>query len=495
MENKHDFYNILKITYNHYLPYLQEEKGIFNLIDPIDNEVIGFHYGETHLGSAFIIGGILYNDKNILEAGKKIIKGFLKNGINYSKNPAYHWDFNNFALCFLANYLKNQNIESDLCEKIKSFILLQQDSNNPTINWYPMRIYVNNCKYYWTNDSKYLSIIQFCKKEIEKAQYDDGFFEDLLPKGTSFNFQYHIYTTALLALLSLDNITIGNLEKAVSRFEDIIDPNGDINYLGRGNNQIFAWGPAIFLSSLLENKNTYNRLLNYIYDKGIKCIENNNLIVNDYSGKDKIWWWDYHYSSVYLAHYIFWIILSSITGKKIEYKYTKAITCDSGVHINNDNNYYSVLFDGRNHYLAERGPQIGNITNKKNNITYFKGSFGPFYNNFGYKYLLTLNTYFNFVGMIEQKYKFKSMNYKILEPQKINIYEKDNRLNIEMKYCKKYKGIINIPWFISSKNFKVYVEGREIPLINILNYKGPYGMTYLFQSNEVILNEFKIVIE
>ena len=87
------------------------------------------------------------------------------------------------------------------------------------------------------------------------------------------------------------------------------------------------------------------------------------------------------------------------------------------------------------------------------------------------------------------------MNYKILEPQKINIYEKDNRLNIEMKYCKKYKGIINIPWFISSKNFKVYVEGREIPLINILNYKGPYGMTYLFQSNEVILNEFKIVIE
>ena len=491
MQEDNKYYKILKATYNHYLPYLTNNgDNEVQLIDPVDKKVIGFHYGETHMGVAFILGGVHFKNDAIRDMGYRIINGFVNHVTDYQKDPAYHWDFNNFALCVLYEYLDKTDVE--FCKRIKKFIISQQDSNNATINWYPMRLYVNWWKYQWTGEKKYKAIMCDFKKRISSAQYADGYIEDLLPKGTSFNFQYHMFTTSLLAFLKLRDIDVANVSSAVSRTEDMMDYQGDINYLGRGNNQIFAWGPAIYLYSVLEDQTSYNKAIEYVYDRAFTSIENDNLILNDFEGSDKNWWWDYHYCSVYIAHFIFWLMLAAIEQKKLPYKYEINNLSDSGVHIHKGN-YCVVIFDGRRHYLAESGKIIAGITDRKG-MCYFKGAFGPHYKEYGFKYAAPSDSFHNFIGIMKQENIFGRFVQKPVYPDKIGIVEDNELVRISIKYKRNNRGIVNLPLFTETSRVKVFDGfGNEIFIRLNRVFKGPYGMVNLYQSGEITVD--RIIIE
>jgi hypothetical protein len=168
------YQDILQTIYGHYQPYLQKDEDGLILVDPVDKKVIGFHYGETHMGGAFILGGLKHGKSDMVETGVAILYSFFAHAKEYGQNPAYHWDFNNFALCTIYEYLEITNQLPELQERIKEFILVQQDSNNATINWHPMRIYVNQWKYEWTRDEKYKSLAESLGKKIVERSMTTG---------------------------------------------------------------------------------------------------------------------------------------------------------------------------------------------------------------------------------------------------------------------------------------------------------------------------------
>lgn len=479
------YYDVLKTVYEHYLPYLEKDEYGLNLIDPVDEKVIGFHYGETHLGGAFIIGGIKYEVPEMVETGISILESFIAHAHEYQQHAAYHWDFNNFALCAVYEYLEKTEKFSELRDKIRTFVLLQQDSNNATINWIPMRIFVNEWKFKWTKDESYKSKIDYLEKQIGKAQYADGFIEDLLPKGTSFNFQYHIFTTAMLTFLKVRGINIANVDLAISRSNDIIDSEGDINYLGRGNNQIFAWGPTIYLYTT-TNTPIVEKAWSYIQQRSLIAIRNDNIILNEFMGNDKIWWWDYHFCSVYIAHYVFWLMLTATEEKKMKWEYLKVDNHDSGIHIYNGNNFI-VTFDGRKHYLAEKGKVISNICH--NGKSFFKGAFGPYYKEYGFKYSSPTDSLHNFVGLLQTSKILGVNTEKALFPKQIFV-EGEKAILI---YKKDTEGIVNVAWF--NETPPLVTDGEKpIQLRENGLFRGPYGWVHLFQSKIIRTDKIEIMI-
>lgn len=475
---------ILESVYEHYQPYLEKDEAGLRLIDPVDKKVIGFHYGETHMGCAFILGGLKYGKLEMIEAGTGVLISFISNAKEYEQQKAYHWDFNNFALCTVYEYLERENRLPELRYRIKEFLLVQQDSNNATINWLPMRIYVNLWKYKCTKNEKYRILADSLGKKIVEAQYKDGFIEDLLPKGTSFNFQYHVFTTSMLAFLNVRGTEIADFNKAASRAIDIMDANGDINYLGRGSNQIFAWGPAIYLYAL-TSYDALKKAWRYIEMRSLTSIGNDNLIVNEFKGTDKGWWWDYHYCSVYISHYLFWLMLADVEEKRINWKYMGRTEEDSGVHIYKGK-YYIVTFDGRKHYLAECGKVIANIS--REGKTYFKGAFGPYYKEYGFKYSSPADSLHNFIGILQTGTVLGTFTEKVIYPDSIEVEEG----KITLKYKKSVKGIINIAWFIDTP--PIINIGAKVLVRHTSKFKGPYGWVNLFQSTECTTSKIEIVI-
>lgn len=501
--------SVIEKIFTHYEQYLKEENDGLLLIDPNDEKLIGFHYGETHLGVAMIIWGMVVKDDRWVDKGKKIIKGFLSHIDEYQKQPAYHWDFNNFAICLLVNYLKGElkNVRNDmhshncdenheLCNELQTFIIKQNDSNNPTINWIPMRIYVNYCKYLWTGNKKYKNLLDNLAKNVRDAQYTDGFYEDLLPKGKSFNFQYHLYTTAVVHFLETQGIKKFDNAKANQQAINIIDPCGDMNYLGRGINQIFAWGPALYLYQGINAPDALQKTWDYFSKRIDIAINNNNLILNEMPGSQKIWWWDYHYASVYFSHLVFWLILGQISeSNKNRFEFIRIPEKDSGVNIIETEHYQVCVFEGRKHYLAESGPLVANICGKDRHYV-FKGAFGPFAGDYGNHYGISTQTIHNYFGLIQEKIVMGYLLEKPVISKSIFVEESNGQLLLQLDLGKKYKSIrVNLPLLCNVDQVKVIYDGnQQLKLKNSGSIVGAYGQTSLYVSELISASKIEIRI-
>lgn len=222
----------------------RDDKGFLYFADPIDKKEISAHYGATHAAAAWVIYGKKIRNQTLLNKGLDLLESVLKRWERSITLPSYHFDFNNFALCVAYDPVKEVNPE--LAECIKNTVLSTQDSNNPTINWYPMRWYVNMRRYQWTGEKRYKDACGKCKKAIVDATYRDGFIDDRIPKGKSFNLQYDVSTVAVMQFLRARGKEL-DISKELGALLNVVAPDGDINYLGRGTNQIFAWGPWIYL--------------------------------------------------------------------------------------------------------------------------------------------------------------------------------------------------------------------------------------------------------
>src|SRR5690606_24343041 len=91
----------------------------------------------------------------------------------------------------------------------------------------------------------------------------------------SYSFQYHAYTLALLGLL-INECGVRNLIPrflaGVALITDFIDPDGDFNYFGRGQRQLFGYVSLLYAlavaTSVLtgqEEKARYAELLSRVF--------------------------------------------------------------------------------------------------------------------------------------------------------------------------------------------------------------------------------------
>lgn len=448
--------------------------------DPLEKKEIVGHYGTSHLSAALIIYGEESGNVELTQTGLLLLESMLKRWDIMKIQPDFHNDFNNFALCLVEKYLKKEE-KNKLLNQIKTIVLTTGDSNHQTVNWLPMRAYVNFCRFNWTKDKKYKDAGLKCLEEIKKATFNDGFIDDRLPIGLSYNLQYNVATVAVMQLLNNIGLEV-DITKELSALLSVISPDGDINYLGRGTNQIFAWGMWMYVlcsSGRLESEQAFLYLNKYMD----VILEENNIMLNTWSGKEKFLWWDYHYCSVYTAHLLLWLVLALRDHKKflIDAKETK-ISGESGVNVYKNNNFFVVTFDGREEYLAERGPVVANFWVSGIGCI-VKGTFGPWRGAFGNKYINNeiINNYF---GIIEIKYNRDFSKNRILKRLHFNM--KNNQfikktpcfmpLNLNLNERKiifqweseeEKEAYLNIPVLMQSKeiidSLKIYID--DVPVL------------------------------
>ena len=482
----------------------QDEKGRFVFEDPIDKKEISAHYGATHAATAFIIRGMAQGDLEILRTGLNMLDSILERWEASSKLHGYHNDFNNFALCLLidrcSSHIGNRG------EKIKATVISTPDSNNPTVNWYPMRWYVNRCRYEWTGNKIYEDKCLELRKLIAQATYKDGFIDDRTPKGISFNLQYNVATVAAMQLLRVRGEEI-DLEKEMGALLCTVAPDGDVNYLGRGTNQIFAWGMWIYLleTSLQGN---ISQALDFLEKQVFIMIEKENMMLNPWEGSEKYMWWDYHYSSVYTAHFLLWLILAKEDSKKAEINPRKINEGDSGVVVVRDEDAFVTWFEGRKEYLSERGPAIMALWTRKSGII-CKGTFGPWQGAFGNKYApkeTTIRNYFGLaiikaekeneiiekvarkLGMLFPKYArelfvpvFAKVNCSICGSKIVLVWENSRKANF-----------LNVPYINSAV---ITINGKEYSLesLRTMKIRNQYGWINVAQIP--IPSRKKLVVE
>lgn len=480
------------------------DDGMLRFIDPNDNEEISAHYGATHAAAAFVIWGKTVNDNAIYQQGLDLLHSVLRRW-NYSKTlPAFHYDFNNFAISILEPF-----VDKETAKLIQDIVCHTEDSNHDTINWLPMRWLVNRKRKEWTNDRQYENNIVYCKKKITEATNADGGIEDRLPHGMSFNLQYDLATVAVLQYLRVHGETI-DLSKELGFLLNAVAPDGDINYQGRGTNQIFAWGLWIYLLASSCQTIALTNSLNFLEPRIQKMLDRNNMMLNGWNGSEKYLWWDYHYASVYTAHCLLWLVLAFIDNDKAVIRSDKSTHDATGLHIHRSENFFVSWFDGRTEYVAERGPSIAAVWSKNQGMI-CKGVFAPWQGPFGNKYIYEDVVLKNYCGLLEiERNKDWSKNryiHKLLPHFEteasckvkplfcpINVVEKNNELELTWNNSTPSEVIFNLPAIAEECKVELFADGIRVPLFCNSAIKNQYGWVFLYQSRKLMAKSFKLIV-
>jgi len=502
---KNSINEMIKLTIDTCKSWFKEgEDGLLRFVDPIDGEEISAHYGATHAAVSFIIYGEKAGDTELTEMGYALLVSVLKRWKTCMSLPAFHNDFNNFALCVIWEYFDKNKKKEKYAEIIKEIVLNTPDSNNPTVNWFPMRWYVNLVRYQWTSEEKYKAVCDKCRADIRTATYTDGFIDDRLPVGLSFNLQYDVATVAVLQYLRNKGENI-DISLELGSLMNVVAPDGDINYLGRGTNQIFAWGLWVYLLSSAGKEEYVRDALNFLIDKVPVMLRNNNMMLNEWPGEEKYMWWDYHYCSVYTAHFLFWLIMADEQFGKYPVSEKIVEPNDSGVKLYKDEDYFVVTFDGRKEYLAEKGPCVAALWTKTSGMI-VKGTFGPWQGAFGNKYNPIDVTIRNNCGLYQQEQNkdFSQNKYlhKIFKENHTEAKESIKPIFSKVLFDKtiiqfetetESELFFNIPFLNLYQDIKLEVDGKIIPLMNTMIIKNQYSWAKVFQSKSVKGRVWKLI--
>lgn len=483
------------------------QKGVDGLdyfVDPNDGVEISAHYGATHAAASFIIWGKMTNNEIIFDKGVSLLRSIIKRWDKSKMLTAFHYDFNNMALVLVADL-----VDDELREQIMTTILLSSDSKHDTINWLPMRWAVNRSREEWTGNRIYNDRIKRCKRLIEAATNLDGGVEDRLPNGLSFNLQYNVATVAILQYLRLEGEDI-DISKELGFLLSCVAPDGDINYLGRGTNQVFAWGLWIYLLSSSFQIDELHTAVGYLAAYLPSMLQHNNIMLNDWNGTEKYLWWDYHYCSVYTAHCLLWLILAYRDLGKSSVTPIFPSSTETGVHIYRSENAFLAWFEGRKEYLSERGPLIAALWTKKQGMI-FKGTFGPWKGYFGNDYIYEDVVVKNFLGLLKVKTEFDWTKipyvHRVFEKTKSDsllyykpvfkpfaIKETDDKLIIDF-LLQKEEVYANVPIFNDSINIECLVDGSRLELSRCQSIKNQYQWVHLCQSRKICANHMVFIID
>jgi len=484
--------------------------GYLQFIDPHDGEEISAHYGASHFAVSLLIIGRMRNDINRYENGVLLLRSVLDKWDENICLKEFHFDFNNFALCVAEEYLNDD--EEGLKQDIRKIVIQTADSNHDTVNWLPMRLYVNNKRFSWTGKEIFQKNSARCGELINLATNSDGGIEDRLPKGASFNLQYNVATVALLQFI---NCRGGNFEISgeLGFLLDKVLPDGDINYHGRGANQIFAWGMWIYLLSSTGRTRELERALDFLTGKLDIALRNKNIMLNEWQGKEKYLWWDYHYCSVYTAHFVFWLSMALQDYRTKPVIPVFSDKCTTGLSIKSSSKFVSVSFEGRSDYLAEKGPALSALW-LENFGTVFKSTMGPWLGQFGNKYLLEEVVLRNFLGLISVNPNYNIQENPILRRvsrfikvesnvtvsplfSEHTISAQEQEFTITFVNRDKKRVMFNLPLLSRPGDLpklSLFIDGNPSALRCNLKIRNQYGWCDVYQSEVSRAREWELVV-
>ncbi|KGJ94228.1 hypothetical protein [Thalassotalea sp. ND16A] len=479
-------------------------------VDPNDGEEISAHYGASHFAVSLIINGRMNSDLDSYDKGVLLLRSVLDGWENNTLLKDFHFDFNNFALCLAEEYLKTD--ENDIRSNIRKIVIQTIDSKHYTVNWLPMRMYVNQKRGLWSGSEKFNKNVLYCKELIKSATNSDGGIEDCLPKGRSFNLQYNVATVALLQFINCRGGEF-DISRELGFLLDKVLPDGDINYHGRGANQIFGWGLWIYLLSSSGRLDELTQALDFLTEKIEITVRNQNLMLNDWHGEEKYLWWDYHYCSVYNAHLVFWLSLAlqDYCKKPVKPIYPKKSS--TGVLVTSNRNYFSVSFEGRSDYLAEKGPMLSALW-VKGYGTVFKSTMGPWLGLFGNRYLEE-SVLRNYIGLLSVKPNFSFQNNRVfrrlsrffVDRQSIKFTPLFNNFRTSIDKDKivftyinsgNQKAMFNLPVIQGPgecPEFSLILDGRPSKLRLDIKYRNQYGWCNLYKSEVSTAREWVLVVK
>ena len=382
---------------------VEDAEGGLRLIDPLDGRAISAHYGDSHLAAALFILGKSRNDAVLINQGLKLVRTVIRDWPKSCTLIDFHQDFNNFALCVIEELV--ENAYDDLSKEIKKLILSARDSSHDTINWHPMRAYVNRSRFEWSNEAKFQDAYYKSIASIQQATNADGGIEDRLPIGSSYNLQYNVSSLATLQLIEKRWRDLGlDLSASLDFLQQNVLPDGDINYLGRGTNQIFAWGPWLYSLSLAHRECGLSAALDFLSERYATAAGNSNILLNEFQGSEKSFWWDYHYCSVYHAHFLFWSVLALRDYASEPSLLIEEIGSGTGLSLTREDFGGAAVFSGRSTYLAESGPSVCALWLSELGVL-FKGGYGPWKGMFGNKYSFPEAVFQNHIGLVSVEKK------------------------------------------------------------------------------------------
>ena len=483
--------NMINLVYARCDSWLSvDEDDNLVLVDPHERKVVGHHYALSHFAAAAILGNAPGSKR--FKDGLAVLHSVLRRWEKDSVVPGFHNDFNHFALVLAHDELERLGLCKEERDAIRRVVLSTADSNHDTINWLPMRMVADDARQRWGGEG--YRALETCRRKIAKAVNDDGLIEDRLPRGTSFNLQYDVSSVALLDLIESRGIDQPvRLDDAYLALAECVLPDGDINYLGRGCNQIFAWGPWIYLLERRGDAAALDLGLKYLSDFMPVMLENENLLLNDLPGADRQLWWDYHYCSVYTAHLLLWLVLAQRAEAGAAAPASgQAKLSDTGVRVLRDERAMAVTFSGRREYLAEQGPVVAAVWTSRHG-TIHKGTFGPWLKAFGFKHS-SPGVLLNHFGLL----RVGRPGAVSLRPFFVPVFTciLGDRLVIEYKSARRASCCLNLPIrpHIDISDVAVYAGDRPIELMRAGGIITQYGFESIVQTAPHEVDRWRVEI-
>lgn len=284
--------------------------------DPIDGHVPGEHYATTHFALLSAILFLATKESRYIEQAIEAIAFHLYTSPDtYAlSNWMYHWDFQNYA--FVATY---DLLKPYLPAKVKDAWLIgiktwQTNHRNKLANWAAMRALAHLHRRKAVGGLSEFFKYHWNARAVSQARQVDGCIDD--HKNISRPIQYHIFAAALLHRIFLLNDSKRMLRWFMAGVDYLlpwIDPDGDFNYWGRGQEQIFGYGAAIYsLQAAAQShgnrqkyQNAADALLRYLVQ--FKNEDHFPLVLNARRDDELYGWYDYHHTTVYNAFLGVWL--------------------------------------------------------------------------------------------------------------------------------------------------------------------------------------------
>ncbi len=339
------------------------------IYDPVDRRIQGEHYSASHFA---LLGAILFQETgeaSYLESAKSAIAFHLRTSASEYRPISewmYHWDFQNYAFALTFRLLQPHLTEDEISTWSRALKSWRTNYKNKLTNWAAMRAWAFAERYDLLGNRLNRLKVAWNLRDVRKARSVDGCFDD--NQGLSRPIQYHIFTVAILHRLhSLrpDERLKQWFDEGVEYFLPFVDPDGCFNYLGRGHEQIFGYGAAIYAleAAYQDNKQskyleTAGKLFDYLL--GFRRGDHFPLVLNERPDEERPGWYDYHHLTVYNAFLGAWLGLTHLlknespqdSPKRQSYFWLSEPTQTA---IISSDNYFAAFYGGLQEYMSEGG--------------------------------------------------------------------------------------------------------------------------------------------
>ena len=481
-------------------------------LDPVVRDEVQSHYGHIHISYSLLFSGVHFGNQEHEKLGKLILSRVVDNWDSWSRKKDFHHDFNNFGLSICLEFLDNS---SRLYKAIVFILQKSVDSNHNTINWLPMRIYSNIRRDLISPNAQYRRANKSLLNTVISAMNSDGGIEDLIPNNLSYNLQYNISTLALLQFLNINTTFEIDLSRELAFVLSKKLPDNDINYMGRGSNQLFGWGPWLYLLSSSYQYDFLDEALDFVkrYLSSVDSID--SVLLNSKNASRNLHW-DYHYSSVYLSHLILWSCLAyrDMGKSRLSLSFEDINRETTGLKkvVNEGSGY--VTFSGRSKYLSEQGPSICALFFADLGV-FFKGSSGPWPGQFGDKNFSPVNHYLHFgvleistgvfyhnrvfkklVSFIKEDFSYKIKPLFLLSKIEV-LNSKALEINFSLKFRRGSDYLLNVPVFERLDEFlqlEVNVSGKTLSVCSEVILSNQYENLKIRQYKLIESSNLKLRI-